>query len=453
MSEHDAIVVGLGVGGEHVAGTLAEAGMDVLGIERALVGGECPYWGCIPTKMMVRAANALAETKRVQTLAGDAHAHPDYSPVSQRIRREATDDWNDQVAVDRLESKGGTFLRGEARFVGPREIDVDGERHTARRAVVIAAGGRPAVPPIPGLDSVAYWTNREAVKAETPPGSMIVLGGGAIGLEIGQAFSRFGTDVTIVEMADHVLPLEEPENAAALEDVLRSDRIRVHTKVSASSVKPSSDGAVVELSDGRLIEAERLLVATGRHLNIPDLGLEETGLAPDRGGLEVDTSLRAGDRLWGVGDITGKGAFTHVAMYQARIAAADILGREHPLADYSAVPRVTFTDPEVASVGMSEAQGRDAGISVRVGLSNTASSARGWIHGPGAEHGVAKLVADADAGTLIGASVMGPAAGEVIGLLVLAVKERISVEALRNLIYPYPTFVRGIEDALSQLGD
>ncbi|MDQ3963324.1 MAG: NAD(P)/FAD-dependent oxidoreductase [Actinomycetota bacterium] len=453
MSEHDAIVVGLGVGGEHVAGTLAEAGMDVLGIERALVGGECPYWGCIPTKMMVRAANALAETQRVQAVAGDAHAHPDYSPVSQRIKLQATDDWNDQVAVDRLEGKGGTFLRGEARFVGPREIEVDGERHAARRAIVIAAGGRPAVPPIPGLASVEYWTNREAVKAETQPASMIVLGGGAIGLEIGQAFSRFGTDVTVVEMADHVLPLEEPVNVAALEEVLRAEGIDVHTKVSASSVKPSADGTAVELSDGRVIEAERLLVATGRHLNIPDLALDKAGLAPDGKMLEVDTSLRAGDRLWGVGDITGKGAFTHVAMYQARIAAADILGQQHSLADYSAVPRVTFTDPEIASVGMTEAQARNAGINVRVGASNTASSARGWIHGPGAEHGVAKLVADGDAGILVGASVMGPAAGEVIGLLVLAIKERISVPALRDLIYPYPTFVRGIEDALSQLGD
>ena len=451
MSEHDAIVVGLGVGGEHVAGTLAEAGMDVLGIERTLVGGECPYWGCIPTKMMVRAANALAETARVQAVAGDAHGHPDYAPVAERIKSEATDDWNDKVAVERFEGKGGTFLRGEARFTGPREVEVDGERHSARRAIVIAAGGRPAIPPIPGLDSVEYWTNREAVRAETQPGSMIVLGGGAIGLEIGQAFSRFGTDLTVVEMADHVLPLEEPENAAALEEVLRGEGINVHTKVSANSVEPSADGTAVELSDGRVIEAERLLVATGRHLNIPDLALDKAGISSDRKALEVDPSLRAGDRLWGVGDITGKGAFTHVAMYQARIAAADILGQEHSPTDYSAVPRVTFTDPEVASVGMSEAQARDAGISIRVGISNTASSARGWIHGPGAEHGVAKLVADGE--RLIGASVMGPSAGEVTGLLVLAVKERVSVAALRDLIYPYPTFVRGIEDALSQLGD
>lgn len=451
MSEHDAIVIGLGVGGEHVAGTLAEAGMDVLGIERTLVGGECPYWGCIPTKMMVRASNALAETQRVQSLAGDAHAHADYSPVVTRIKNEATDDWNDQVAVDRLESKGGTFLRGEARFVGAREVEVDGERHRARRAVVIAAGGRPAIPPIPGLDSAEYWTNREAVKATEQPQSMVVLGGGAIGLEIGQAFTRFGTDVTIVEMADHLLPSEEPENAAALEEALRAEGATVNTGVSANSVKPSADGIAVELSDGRVVEAERLLVATGRHLNLPDLALEKAGLTADRGGLQVDDGLRTGDGAWAVGDITGKGAFTHVAMYQARIAAADILGHRHSPADYSAVPRVTFTDPEVASVGMSEHQARQADLSIRVGISNTASSARGWIHGPGAEHGFAKLIADADKNTLVGASVMGPAAGEVIGLLVLAIKQQVSVSDLQDLIYPYPTFVRGIEDALAQL--
>ncbi len=451
MSEHDAIVVGLGVGGEHVAGTLAEAGLDVLGIERALVGGECPYWGCIPTKMMVRASNVLAETARVEHLAGHAHAHSDYTPVAQRIKKEATDDWNDQVAVDRLQDRGGTFLRGEARFVGPREVQVDGETFRARRAIVVAVGGRPAIPPVPGLDSVEFWTNRNAVKATTHPNSMIVLGGGAIGLEIGQAFRRFGTEVTVVEMADHVLPTEEPENAAALEEVMTSEGIVVSTKTSASSVKPSADGVAVELSDGRVVEAERVLVATGRHLNLPDLGLDKAEIVADRAGLRVDGSLRAGDTVWGVGDITGKGAFTHVAMYQARIAVADILGGEHASADYSAVPRVTFTDPEVASVGLSEAQARETGIDVKVAIAKTASSARGWIHGPGAEHGVAKLITDKRAGKLVGASVMGPAAGEVIGLLVLAVKERIPVSALRDLIYPYPTFVRGIEDALSQL--
>ncbi len=450
---HDVIVIGLGVGGEAVAGTLAQAGLDVLGIERNLVGGECPYWGCIPSKMMLRAAGTLAETSRVGALAGEAHAHPDYSPVAQRIREEATDDWNDKVAVERLEGHGGTFLRGQARLVGPREVEVEGEKHVARRGIVIAAGGSPAVPPIEGLAEVDYWTNREATEAKDAPESLIVLGGGPIGLEIGQAFSRFGTTVTVVEMAPHILPLEEPENARALEAVLRSDGIDVHTGVSATKVRRTSDGIAVELSDGTLLGAERLLVATGRRLNLPDLGLDAAGLDPNARALEVDEHMRAADGIWAVGDITGKGAFTHIAMYQARIAAADILERPHSPADYSAVPRVTFTDPEIASVGVSEEQARKDRIDVRVGISQTASSARGWIHGPGAEHGVAKLVADEQRGTLIGASVMGPAAGEVLGLLILAIQERIPVEKLRELVFPYPTFVRGIEDALNDLSE
>jgi len=449
---HDVIVIGLGVGGEAVAGSLAEAGLDVLGIERNLVGRECPYWGCIPSKMMLRAAGALAETARVGSLAGEAHAHPDYAPVVQRIRDEATDDWNDKVAVDRLESKGGMFLRGQARFVDPREVEVDAERYVARRGVVIAAGGTPAIPPIEGLKDVGYWTNRDATEAKEAPASLVVLGGGPIGLEIGQAFSRFGTTVTIVEMAPHILPLEEPENAGALEEALRADGIDVRTGVSADRVRQQSDRITVELSDGSEVIAERLLVATGRTLNLPDLGLDAAGLDPAASAVEVDENLRAADGVWAVGDITGKGAFTHIATYQARIATADILGRDHEGVDYSAVPRVTFTDPEVASVGLSESQARDAGLNVKVGIAGTSSSARGWIHGPGAEKGVVKLVAHVDRDVLIGASVMGPAAGEVVGFLIVAVKERIAIDRLRQLVLPYPTFVRGVEDALAALG-
>ena len=448
---HDVIVIGLGVGGEAIGGTLAEAGLDVLGIERKLVGGECPYWGCIPTKMMVRAADTLAETTRVNRLSGEAHAHPDYSPVFRRIRDEATDDWNDKVAVDRFEKKGGTFLRGQARFVSPSEVEVDGTRFSARQGVVIATGGSPAIPPIEGVSDVSYWTNRDAVEAEEAPESLIVLGGGPIGLEIGQAFHRFGTTVTVVEMAQHILPLEEPENSAALKEALRTDGIDVRTGVSASRIGRNGTGITVALSDGSELTAERLLVATGRSNNLPDLALDAAGLDPDARSIDVDENLRAADGIWAIGDITGHGAFTHIATYQARLAADDILGRDHASAEYSAVPRVTFTDPEVASVGQSEVQARESGIDVRIGIATTASSTRGWIHGPGAEQGVLKLVADAHHDVLIGASAMGPTAGEVIGLLLVAIKQRVPVDDLRELIFPYPTFVRGVEAALKDL--
>src|SRR5262245_27763719 len=447
---HDLVVIGMGVGGEEVAGRTAEAGMDVLGIERKLVGGECPYWGCIPSKIMVRAGNAVAEATRVGKLAGKVSVTPDWSPVALRIRQ-ATADWDDQIAVRRFEKKGGTFLRGHARIVGPHEVEVDGHHVRARRGIVIATGGQPSAPPVDGLAEVGYWTNREALEAAEAPASLVVLGAGPVGLELAQAFGRLGTRVTLVEVAPHALPAEEPEHGAAMDDVIRAEGIRLHTGVVATAVRRSDHGIAVTLSDGTTLEGERLLVATGRRLDLRGLGVEAAGLDPDAPAIPTDANLRAGDGIWAVGDVTGKGAFTHVAVYQGRIAAADILGAEHVPADYRAVPRVTFTDPEVASVGLSEAQAREAGLAVRVGVTPTAATARGWIHGAGAEHGVIKLVADADQGVLVGGSAMGPPAGEIAGLLVLAIRERVRVASLRELVYPYPTSVRGVEDALRQL--
>jgi pyruvate/2-oxoglutarate dehydrogenase complex dihydrolipoamide dehydrogenase (E3) component len=447
----DLIVIGMGVGGEEVASRTAETGMRVLGIERRLVGGECPYWGCIPSKMMVRAANALAEAERVNLLAGKATTESSWAPVAARVR-EATANWDDEIAVERFRRAGGTFLRGDARIVGQRAVEVDGERFEARHGIVISTGGEPAAPPIDGLDDVDFWTNREAIEATELPRSLVVLGAGAIGLELAQAFHRFGTQVTLVEVAERALPGEEPENGEAIGEVLRAEGMTLRTGVSAKSIRGDQGGVVVSLSDGGTVRGERLLVATGRRSDLRSLGVDAAGLDPGAPAVQVDEHLRAGPGVWSVGDVTGKGAFTHVATYQARVATADILGRDHAAADYSAVPRVTFTDPEVASVGMSEAQAREAGHRVRTGVATTASSARGWIHGPGAEHGVLKLVADADRGVLLGGSVMGPPAGEVIGMLVLAVRQRVPVAALRELIYPYPTFVRGLEDALRQLG-
>lgn len=446
----DLIVIGMGVGGEEVAGRAAEAGMRVLGVERKLVGGECPYWGCIPSKMMIRAANALAETGRVNKLAGRASAEPSWDPVAARVR-EATANWDDQAAVERFEGKGGRFLRGQARIVGQRAVEVDGERFEATHGIVIATGGEPVMPPVDGIDQVDAWTNREAIEATELPRSVVVLGAGPVGLELAQAFHRFGTTATLVETAEHALPDDEPENGEAMRAVLEEDGMTLRTGVSAKSVRRGGPGVVVELSDGGQLEAERLLVATGRRSDLRSLGVDAAGLDPDAAAVAVDGHLRAAPGVWAVGDVTGHGAFTHVAVYQGRIAAADVLGRDHQPADYSAVPRVTFTDPEVASVGLTEAQARQAGHRVRTGVVTTASSARGWIHGPGAEHGVMKLVADADQGVLLGGSVMSPAAGEVAGLLVLAVRQRVPLAALRELIYPYPTLVRGIEDALREL--
>jgi pyruvate/2-oxoglutarate dehydrogenase complex dihydrolipoamide dehydrogenase (E3) component len=450
MPEHDLIVIGLGPGGEEVAQRAAEGGLDVLAIDRRLVGGECPYWGCIPSKVMVRAGNSLAEAARAIGLAGDVTARPEWAKVAGRVR-EVTADWSDEIAVKRHIDRGETFVRGDARILGPREVEVEGERFASRRGIVIATGGAPAVPPIPGLADVPYWTNREAIEARENPASMVVLGGGAVGLELAQAYHRFGTEVTIVERSPAVLPLEEPEQGEELGKVFAAEGMVLRTGVGAQEVSAGGDGVLVTLSDGATVTGERLLVATGRRVDLAPLGVDTVGIDPSGRGVPVDEHLRAGDGVWAVGDVTGVAGFTHVAVYQGRIAVADILGRPHEPADYTAVPRVTFTDPEVASVGLSEKDARAQGLDVRVGVSSTSSSSRAYIHGPGAQEGVTKVVADAARGVLVGASTMGPAAGEIIGIFLLAVRQRIPVAALRELIYPYPTFLRGIEPALQQL--
>jgi pyruvate/2-oxoglutarate dehydrogenase complex dihydrolipoamide dehydrogenase (E3) component len=444
----DAVVVGLGVGGEEVAGRLAEAGLSVVGVEDRLVGGECPYWGCVPSKMMIRAANLLAEARRVDGMAGHADVLPDWAPVAKRIREEATDYWDDRVAVDRFEGKGGRFVRGRARLAERGRVVVGPLTFDAERAVVLATGTSATVPPIDGLAGTPYWTNKEAIEAETLPASLLVLGGGAIGLELAQAYARFGVAVTVVEALDRLLAVEEPESSELAARALEADGIAVHTGAEATRVAHAGDGFALTLDGGVELRAERLLVATGRHANVADLGLDAVGLDPAARWIGVDDRMRAADKVWAVGDVTGHGAFTHLAMYQAGIAVRDILDEPGPPADYRALPRVTFTDPEIGAVGLTEAQARAAGRHVRVGLGQTPSSARGWIHKAGNE-GFVKLVASD--GVLVGATSAGPVGGEVLGALAVAVHGEVPVDRLRHMIYAYPTFHRGIEDALRDL--
>ena len=438
----DAVVVGLGPGGEDVAGKLAEAGLDVVGIEAELVGGECPYWGCIPSKMMVRAANLLAEGRRIPGMAGTSSITPDWAPVARRIRDEATDSWDDQVAVDRFVGKGGHFIRGRARVTGPTSVEVNGEQITAEKALVLASGARPWIPPM--FADIPHWTNREAIATETVPASLLVIGGGAVGLEIGQVMSRFGAKVTIVETGERIAGSEEPEVSDMITRILRHEGIEVHAGVeilSASSAEAT--GCTLRLGDGSSLSAERVLVATGRRPDLEGLGVGALGLDDTAHGLPVDGRMRVMPGVWVVGDLAGKGAFTYVAIYQARICVADILG--HPIgeADYRALPRVTFTDPEIGSVGMTEAQARESGGEVRVMSESIAQSARGWIN---KSEGLVKLI-EVD-GVLVGATSVGPSGGEVLAMLTLAVHARIPVRTLKEMIYAYPTFHRAIDSAL-----
>ncbi|HWJ82648.1 MAG TPA: NAD(P)/FAD-dependent oxidoreductase [Nocardioides sp.] len=452
-TDADVVVIGLGPGGEHVAASLARAGLSVVGVDRHLVGGECPYYGCVPSKMMIRAADALAEARRVPDLGGSVDVTPDWGPVADRIRDEATDDWDDTVAVERLEKAGARFVRGQGRLAGPGKVvvETDGgsEGISVRRGVVLNTGTEPAVPPIEGLAGTPYWTNRDAVRVRELPESLVVLGGGAIGCELAQAFSRFGVSVTVVELAERILGPEEPEASSIVAEALEAEGIAVRAGVGVDRV--DHDGRFrVTLAGGEVLEAAALLVAAGRRPNLADIGLDTVGLDPSARSLDVDERMRVTDGVWAIGDITGKGAFTHVSMYQAGVALRDLQDQDGPWADYRAVARVTFTDPEVGSVGLTEAQARDAGIRVATATAPIPESSRGWIHKVG-NHGVIKLVADADRGVLVGATSVGPNGGEVLGMLVTAVHAEVPVSTLRGMHFAYPTFHRTIETALGSL--
>jgi pyruvate/2-oxoglutarate dehydrogenase complex dihydrolipoamide dehydrogenase (E3) component len=449
-SDFDVVVLGLGVGGEAAAGRLAKAGLRVAGIEDRLVGGECPYYGCIPTKMMIRAGNALAEARRIPDLAGNAQVSADWSPVARRVREEATDTWDDKVAVDRLVDAGVHFVRGRGRLTGPAQVTVDGEILRASRGIILATGTKPSVPPIPGLAATPFWTNQDAVRTETVPESLIVLGGGAIGVELAQVFARFGAAVTVIEAAPQVISHEEPEAGALICEVFAREGITVRANVRAEAVSYDGRAFTVRLSDGDPLVAQQVLVSAGRNADLADLGVDAIGLDPHTRLLSVDSRLKVAPRVWAIGDVTEHGGFTHMAMYHADIVVRDILAEGGPNADYRAVPRVTFTDPEIGAVGLTEAQAREKNIAVRTGIASASSSSRGFIHGPGND-GFIKLVADADRDILIGATTAGPTGGEVLSALTLAIQAATPLDTLRQTIWAYPTFHRGISDALAAL--
>lgn len=451
--EVDVVVIGLGPGGEYAAQKLAEAGLHVVGAEKRLVGGECPFYGCVPSKMMIRASDSLAEADRAVTLAGKVETQPEWSLVANRIAEQATNHWHDDSHVERLTGAGVEVVRGRARLDGPGRVVVDGDggprSFVARRGVVLNAGTDPATLPIEGLAGTPYWTNREAVQLTELPESLVVIGGGAIGCELAQAFSRFGVRVTLLEVAERLLGPEEPETSALVHGVFEREGIDVRVGVRIDRV--GHDGSFrIELAGGEVLESDALLVAAGRRLNLSDVGLDTVGLDPAARSIETDERMRAGDRLWAVGDITGHGAFTHVSMYQGAVAVRDLLGEDGPWADYRAVSRVTFTDPEVGSVGMTEQQAREAGLRVATGHAQMPESSRGWIHQAGND-GLVKLVADVDRGVLVGATTVAPAGGEVIGLLAAAVHAEVPVATLRGMHFAYPTFHRAIEVALGEL--
>jgi pyruvate/2-oxoglutarate dehydrogenase complex dihydrolipoamide dehydrogenase (E3) component len=446
--EFDVVCLGGGVAGEAIAGGLEGSGLTLVVIERELVGGECPYWGCIPSKTLLRSGETLKEAERARTLAASrVEWELDFPKVSKRVLWMARD-LDDTRPAAALQSTGATLVRGSGKLVDQKTVEVAGERYVARKAVVIANGSTASIPPIPGLESVEYWTNRQATLPRELPISLAVLGGGAIGLELGQAYARFGSKVTIIEAGPRFLGLEEPEAGAGLKPHLESDGIELIAGDACVGVEKGDAGVVLKMKSGARVTAERLLVATGRRANFETW--ESAGLPrTERGWLKVDpTTLEAAPGVYGTGDVTGIGGFTHLAYYHGQVVARRLRG-EDARADHVAVPRVTFTDPEVASVGLSEAAAREQGIDVVIASTDPAESARGYIHD--FHGGMLKLVGDRRRGVLIGATLMSPRAGEILGELVLAVKVGTPIRALADVIHPFPAFNRVLGTALGEL--
>lgn len=446
--EFDVVCLGGGVAGEAIAGGLQGSGLTLAVVERELVGGECPYWGCIPSKTLLRSGETLTEAARARVLAASrVEWDVDFPKISDRVLWMARE-LDDSKPAAALEATGAKLFRGVGKLTDLHTVTVGAETLVARRAVVIANGGTAAIPPIPGLQTVGYWTNRQATLPRVRPERLAVLGGGAVGVELGQAYARLGSRVAIIEAGPRIMALEEPEASEALKPHLVAEGIELMAGDPCVAVERQAADVLLHLGSGAIVPADQVLVATGRRANFE--AWRESGLAQtERGWLKVHPeTLEAHARVYGAGDVTGLGGFTHLAFYHGQVVARRLRG-EDVRADHSAVPRVTYTDPEVASVGLSEDAARKLGLDVAVASTDPAETARGYIadfHG-----GMLKLVADRKRGVLVGATMVTPRAGEILGELLLAVKAGTPLKTLADVIHPFPAFNRVLGAVLQEL--
>ena len=440
---YDATVIGAGVAGEVCAEELAAGDMKVAICERELVAGECGYWACIPSKTLLRPGEVLSEARQAPG-AREAISGPINVREALAWRNFQVSDWDDSHQAEMLTDNGVDLRRGDALISAPGQVEIDGKLLETER-LIIATGSDPVIPPIDGLDELDdLWTNREATALTEIPRRVIVLGGGPVGVELGQALSRLGASVAIAEGEDHLLPHEAPALGEALSEALPSEGIELRLGVKASSAERRGEGYSLSFEDGSELRGEKLLIATGRRPRVHGFGLDAAGIDANGAarGIEVDERMRAGEGVWAVGDVTGIWPFTHVGKYQGRVAAADILGRDVK-ADYRAVPRVVFTDPQVAAVG--EPDGPSTGTAELSSISRASTYSREYDKHPGF------LTVISDGEKLIGAHAVGPEAGEWLQQATLAIRAEVPVEVLRQTIQPYPTFSEAFFYALSDL--